>query len=166
MENTPRVTIDDLLAHAGWARKLARALIADPDEADDLVQETWIAAIQHPPASSAPARPWLARVMRNLAHNRWRRSMRRSRRELEAARPEAQPAGDDVAHELEMHAALVDALSGLDESLSRTVVRRYFHGLSSAEIARSEGVPESTVKSRMYAGLDAMRTSLSDLGIQ
>jgi RNA polymerase sigma-70 factor (ECF subfamily) len=40
-----------------------------------------------------------------------------------------------------------------------------YEGLKFREIADVLGVPESTVKSRMYAGLDAMRSSLSGLGI-
>jgi RNA polymerase sigma factor (sigma-70 family) len=160
MKDDPRITLEDLLAHSGWARGLAVALLGGQGEADDLVQDTWIAALSHPPAAFGSPRPWLARVMRNLAHNRWRKEARRSRRELEAARPEASPGSDELAHELEMHRALAEALAQLDEPLRRTVVRRYFHGLSSAEIARSEGVPESTVRNRLKRALDALRARL------
>jgi RNA polymerase sigma-70 factor (ECF subfamily) len=41
-----------------------------------------------------------------------------------------------------------------------------YEGLKFREIADVLGVAESTVKSRMYAGLDAMRMSLGSLGIQ
>jgi predicted RNA polymerase sigma factor len=66
MATASTVTIADLLAHTAWARRLARSLTADADAADDLVQETWIAATQHPPATDRPLRPWLAVVLRNL----------------------------------------------------------------------------------------------------
>src|SRR6266850_3882743 len=159
-ESATRATVEELLLHADWVRKLAGALVGDAEGADDLVQETWMAAIRRPPAANRPPRPWLARVMTNLARNRWRGETRRVQREQGAARRESQPGGDEVAQELEMHRALAEALAGLDESLSRTVVRRYFHGLSSAEIARSEGVPESTVRTRLQRGLDTLRLKL------
>ena len=159
-EATPPTTIEELLAQADWVRGLASALLGESGDADDLVQDTWLAAIRHPPAAGRPARPWLARVMSNLARNRWRGESRRVRRESEAAKPEAQPGGDEVAQELETHRALVEALAGIDEPQRRTIVRRYFHGLSAAEIARSEGVPESTVRTRLQRGLEALRRKL------
>ena len=45
-EHAPNVRIDDLLAHAGWVRGLALSLVRDPGAADDLVQETWLAAMR------------------------------------------------------------------------------------------------------------------------
>ena len=59
-----------LLIHAGWVRRLALALVRDPAEADDLVQDTWLAAVRHAP-ERAP-RSWLERVLRNAWRQRWR----------------------------------------------------------------------------------------------
>jgi len=39
--------VEALLAHAGWIRSLARQLASDPNRADDLVQQTWVAALEH-----------------------------------------------------------------------------------------------------------------------
>jgi ABC-type antimicrobial peptide transport system permease subunit len=38
----------ELLRHGAWVRRLARSLTGRSD-ADDLVQETWLAALKHPP---------------------------------------------------------------------------------------------------------------------
>src|SRR5690606_23864875 len=46
-------------------RRLARALTADDATADDLVQDTWVAALRNPPGEDRPVRPWLSTVMRN-----------------------------------------------------------------------------------------------------
>lgn len=40
----PEMTAEELLVQAAWLRRLAVRLLADADVADDLVQETWIAA--------------------------------------------------------------------------------------------------------------------------
>ena len=156
----PGTTVEELLSHGAWARRLAAALISDRHEADDLVQDTWVAAMKHPPAASGSPKAWIGRVMRNLASNRRRESARRIDREASVARTELQPSSDDVAQELEMHRALVDALASIDADQARTIVRRYFHGLSSAEIAREERVPESTVRNRLMRGLEALRAKL------
>src|SRR2546421_12875536 len=69
--NNPTFTAEDLLAHAGWLHRLAARLVSSA-EADDVVQDTWVAAMRSPPSRDRPARPWLAPVMRNLARNRAR----------------------------------------------------------------------------------------------
>ena len=63
---------------------MARTLVGDASTADDVAQEAWVSALQHPPAERAGARPWLARVLRNAVRQRHRGEERRRRRELEA----------------------------------------------------------------------------------
>ena len=45
---------EDLLAHSQWARALARTLVRDAATAEDLVQETWVAALKRPPRADRP----------------------------------------------------------------------------------------------------------------
>jgi RNA polymerase sigma factor (sigma-70 family) len=160
MERAPNASLDDLLAHAGWLRALASALISDPAEAEDLVQDTWLAAARHPPRADRPPRAWLARVITNLAHNRRRDAAHRAHREQEASRPESVHGSSDVDREIEMQRALVDALGALDETQRATIVRHYFHGVAYAEIARDEHVSESTVRNRASRALESLRAKL------
>ena len=53
-----------LLTHASFLRGLARALVVDDARADDLVQETWLAAVGRPPVGQFTARSWLAHSAR------------------------------------------------------------------------------------------------------
>src|SRR5690242_1610581 len=74
------VTPDVVLRELAGLRALAQSLVHGDADADDLLQETAIAAITHPPTldEEQTARPWLAKVLRN----RWRMDRRsRSRRE-------------------------------------------------------------------------------------
>jgi RNA polymerase sigma-70 factor (ECF subfamily) len=160
MERAPSYSIDELLAHAGWLRALASALIADPAEADDLVQDTWLAAVRHPPSADRPPRPWLARVITNLARNRRRSSEHRVERERRAPRPEAFIDSGDIDRELAMQRALVEALGELDDFSRTTLVRHFFHGVSYASLARDERVPESTVRNRAMRAIEALRARL------
>src|SRR5688500_16823602 len=81
-----RPTIEELLQQAPWLRRLAAKLVAG-DAADDLVQETWLAALMHPPGRGGPVRPWLARVAHNLAQNLRRGERRRSEHERHGELP-------------------------------------------------------------------------------
>lgn len=157
--------IADLLAHAAWIRALAGALVRDDARADDLAQETWIAALRHPPAASLPARPWLAQVLRNLLRMDLRGDRRRRTRE-EAAHKTAEldGAGADTPELLLTRAQQQRALAGLVielvEPYRSTILLRFFEGLSAAEIAHREGVPPGTVRWRLKRGLDQLRAEL------
>ena len=66
--NEPASDFERLLEHVGWARRLAASLARGHD-AEDLVQDTWVAALRSPPDPGSPAKPWLKSVLRNLWHN-------------------------------------------------------------------------------------------------
>ncbi len=82
---------DTLLAHHEWMRRLARRLVLDDAEADDVVQEAWLRATERPPREAGALRAWLATVVRNAARQLARGESRRGRREFAAARSEALP---------------------------------------------------------------------------
>jgi RNA polymerase sigma-70 factor (ECF subfamily) len=74
----PAVDYDALvLEHRAHLWALAYRITGTPVEADDVVQETFRRAIEHPPTDTArPWRPWLARVATNVAVDTLRRRMR------------------------------------------------------------------------------------------
>ena len=59
--------INALLAHTDWVRGLARSLVkwGDPG-VEDVVQETWLKAMEHPPRAGENLRAWLSAVVRNV----------------------------------------------------------------------------------------------------
>ncbi|MCI0650959.1 MAG: sigma-70 family RNA polymerase sigma factor [Planctomycetes bacterium] len=164
MSDTPRrYETHELLEQVGWVRRLARNLVHDPGSADDLAQETLLAAIDSPPRESAGGlRAWLGTVLRNRARTKWRNDARRARRDLRAARREELPATGDVIERAETHRRLVDAVFALREPFLTTILLRYFEGLDTEQIARQQGVPQATVRSRLKRALDELRVELDD----
>ena len=67
MKPSMTTEMDALLSHAGWLRDLALNLVRDPSLADDLVQETWVAALAERSAPVRSSRAFLATVVRRLA---------------------------------------------------------------------------------------------------
>ena len=61
------VTIEDLLVHADWLQRLAHRLVVDAASADDLVQQTWLVALERKPEPIGNVRAWLTRVVSNLS---------------------------------------------------------------------------------------------------
>jgi RNA polymerase sigma factor (sigma-70 family) len=157
---SPAARPDELLAHAGWLRALAATLVSDAASAEDLVQDTWLVALRRPPRSDRPLRPWLSRVVRNLASNRRRAEGRRTEHELDARLPSAPRPAEEIVGELEAQRALVEALLQLEEPLRSTLVLRYYRGLDASQIARRQGVPAGTVRWRLKRGIDELRGRL------
>ena len=149
-----------LVEHAAWMRRLARRLVSDPATADDVVQETWQAALVSPPPDDRPLRPWLAHVVKNFARRAQRSQARRRQREEVSARPEEQPSTAALVERLEGQRHVVEALLGLDEPYRSTLVARFLDDLSAAEIARRAGLPEGTVRWRVQRGLELLRGRL------
>ncbi|MBL9015944.1 MAG: sigma-70 family RNA polymerase sigma factor [Myxococcales bacterium] len=141
-------------------RALARSLVQGDDEADDLIQETAIAAVAHPPDTQRPVRPWLVTVLKNRWRMNRRAEARRRAREDAAAVPGDEEAREDPVDRARVLERLSSALVALDEPFRTTVIRRYLDGLSAADIARDDGIPAATVRSRLKTGLDRLRAAL------
>src|SRR5436190_24234745 len=95
-------TLDELLRHERFLKRLARSLLSGPGDADDLLQETWLRAAGRPPSSSGSAPGWLGTVMRNVARD-WRLgASRREKRERAAARPDQTPPLQQVIERQEL----------------------------------------------------------------
>jgi len=156
MDTTPR-ELDALLAHAGWAKALARNLVRDPDRADDLVQRAWLAAMRRPPNDGTPPRRWLATVLRNFARQDARESSRREQREQAVARSERASGTDPVDDAAALQVRLITAVRELPEPYRSAVWARYYDGLAPREIAARDGVPVDTVKTQLARGLDLLR---------
>ncbi len=149
-----------LLEHTGFVRRLARGLVLDAAEADDVVQETWLAVMKRPPQEIRRPRSWLAGVVRKVVLGRFRTDYRRKRRERVASRPERIPADSDLLMRAELQQKVLDATLELAEPYRSTVLRRYFDERSCGEIARREGVPASTVRNRLKRALSLLRGHL------
>ncbi len=151
---------ESLVAHAGFIRNVARKLLLDDHEVDDVVQQTLLAALEKPPSRPGPLKPWLATVARNLARMRRRTEGRIDRREQAAARPEAMPATGEIAARLETQRKLVEAVTSLDEPYRDVVVLRFFDELPPREVALRLDLPVETVRTRTRRALEQLRGRL------
>lgn len=149
-----------LLADDGDLRALARRLVVDPNDADDLAQDAWLVAVSKRLDLGGPVLGWLARVAGNVGKHLRRSAVRRDRRELAAARPEATSSAADAVERVELRRRLIDAVLALEEPLRTTVVLRFFEGEPPRRIAARFGVPVETVRSRTKRALALLREKL------
>ncbi len=151
-------------AHQQAVFRLAYLLLGDPQEAEDMAQETFVRVYRSLERfdASRPLRPWLMRIALNLARNR-RRSLTRYRAALErafrndpASDQNPPSAGIEADHSQEAE-LLWQAVGRLRQTDREIVYMRYFLELSEVEMAGALAVARGTVKSRLHRALARLR---------
>ena len=147
-------------AHQQAVFRLAYLLLGDPDDAEDIAQETFLRAWNHLKRfdPTRPLKPWLLSITANLSRNRRRSAGRYLAALTRAFRDEPAPASveDKSAQYMEAN-DLWKAVQNLNEPDQQIVYLRYFMDLSVAETAQVLQVAEGTVKSRLSRALEKLR---------
>ena len=159
--------------HDRFLYRIARSVLLDDYEAEDVVQETFIKAFKGLEDFRGEARlsTWLTRIALNEALARKRR--RRNTVELEALQhrtnaleptPMIAPAQDPELStaQQQIRKLLERAIDGLPDSLRTVFVMRDVEELSTAEAARLLGLGEPTVKTRLHRARRMLRELLGD----
>ena len=150
-----------VLAHQEAVFRLCYLLLGDPDDADDVAQETFVRAWNYlgrfDPAR--PLRPWLLSIASNLASNRRRSAGRYLAALTRAFRSER--ASSNTIEERSVQRMDASSLWTAVQTLSlpdqQIIYLRYFLELSVGETAQALNVPEGTVKSRLSRALERLR---------
>lgn len=138
----------------------------DRPRAEDVVQETLVAAWRHPEAldpARGPIRPWLLTVARRLVIDQHR--ARRSRPTEVSDEGLAELGADDGVDAALDRWLISDALATLTPEHREALVHTYYAGRTVSEAAVVLGIPPGTVKSRVFYALRAMRLALEERGV-
>jgi RNA polymerase sigma factor (sigma-70 family) len=140
--------------------RLLRRDVAPTEDADDLVQQTFLqlhrARRDFRPGASV--RPWLYTIAFNLKRQYFRRRGRKPETSLEGA-PLQDARGRDPEAAI-YDAQLRAALKTLPEPQREAIVLHWFEGLSYAEVAQIVGAKESAVRVRAHRGYGKLRELL------
>ncbi|MGD0095683.1 MAG: sigma-70 family RNA polymerase sigma factor [Terracidiphilus sp.] len=166
--------LDELIVH--YQHRLMRYLLyltGNREMAEDLFQEVWMRVLVRGAQFNGRARfgTWLFTIARNLVIDQRRKRTMASLDELveghsEDDRPMAfEVAGDDPTPfdrfaNLEDRERIAGALMELDTLYREVLVLRFHEELSLEEIAKVTRAPLSTVKSRLYRGMAAIKPKL------
>jgi RNA polymerase sigma-70 factor (ECF subfamily) len=149
-------------AHATELYGFAVRSLADPGLAEEAVQETflraWRAGERFDPQIGS-LRTWLFAILRNVVIDLGRaRSVRPS-----VAEGGVEPSVETLDETL-LSWQIEEAMRKIGDDHRRVLVETYYRGRPYAEVAEELGVPEGTVKSRVYYGLRALRVVLEEIG--
>lgn len=159
-ENSFFAQPENLLSHGDFIRGIARSLLFDEHEVDEVVQKTWMAALQNPPEKSGSLRAWLGSVVRNQAAELQRREARLDRREKASAKPELIASTAEIVELETTRREVVDTVLQLEEPYRSVILFRFYDDLPPREIAEKLSVPVETVRTRIKRGLELLRAQL------
>jgi RNA polymerase sigma-70 factor (ECF subfamily) len=134
--------------HRERAYTLALRLTGAPADAEEVAQDAFLKAWRALPAFRGEARfgTWLHRIVARLALDRRERLVERARRETPAGAEMPDVVAPGPAPADDAGARLTRLLDRLPERARAAVVLYYYEDRSVAEVARTLGVPEGTVK--------------------
>lgn len=167
-------------AHNRLLYRLARSILKDDAEAEDAVQEAYLAAYRHIDRFRAGARlsTWLARIVINEAYGRLRKQKRAGvvvplepgaqRDERRRSRPEGARMADETVEQpdaaalrTELRRLLECRIDALPEQFRTVFILRDVEEMSVEETAECLGVPPATVRTRAFRARALLRASLS-----
>lgn len=149
--------------YAAQARRLARSILGNADDADDAAQDGFLAALRglerYDP--TRPFGPWLLRIVANAASDRRRRLKVRSTEPIPADAVTREPGPDQLADRNAFRAEFAAALARLPTRQRIAVVLFDVEGYSHRDIAQVVNVSEGTVRSDVFHARRALREMLA-----
>ena len=147
-----------------------RAVLRDEAEAEDVMQQAYLAAFSHLREfrGQAAFSTWLLRIAHNEADARRRRAIRvvpLDSHEVNAggvSMVDGSPRPDDVAEARELTRFTEVAIDALPEALRSVLMLRGVQGLTTAETAAVLSVSEDVVKQRLQRAREEVRARLVD----
>lgn len=139
------------LQHRTRALAIARRIVGDADDAEDVVQDVFTRLARKPEGFNGRAAwtTWLHRVMVNSSIN-WLRARRRRERLSHDPQEPTSPEAQAVGEEMQRHFGA--ALHEVSELQRQVLWLREVRGFSYPEIAQVLRIPEGTVKSSLHRG--------------
>lgn len=144
------------------AYRVALGVLRNKAEAEDVAQEAMLRAYRnfHRLRDRDRFRGWLVRMAWRLSLDRLRAAGRRERRERVAMEDLREAGGEDAAASREFERRVAAALDELPEKLRIVMLLAVIEGYNTREVAKLLGLPEGTVKSRMFLARKQMAERL------
>jgi RNA polymerase sigma-70 factor (ECF subfamily) len=157
--------------HRSGVIRVARRLLGDAHEAEDVAQETFVRAYRALTTfdRARPLGPWLYRIATNLSLNRLKRRSVAADAELDGQFIEladSAPNPEGAFLRKEVRNRLRKEVAALPDHYRLVIELRHYRDLSYQEIADELGVPLSDVKSWLFRARKRLRQKLNDVRVR
>ena len=155
--------------YGGYCRAIARNILPDRRDAEECVNDTWLGAWNAMPENRpGQLAPFLGKITRNLAFDRWRagHTEKRGGGELPLVLEELAEcvSSADTLQAVEA-AELEAAVNRFLHSLCDVFLRRYWFTEPTADVARRYGMREATVRTSLFRTREKLRRYLKKEGL-
>jgi RNA polymerase sigma-70 factor (ECF subfamily) len=153
-----------VLPHLDAGHRLARWLMRDEQDAEDVVQEACLRAFRYfRTFGGGDGRAWFLRIIRNTCYGWHRHGVKAPTDQFDeeqhsSARPQSDP--ETLLLQTDDAASIARAMGRLPDRHYQLLVLRELKGLSYREIADVIGIPIGTVMSRLSRARGALRGAL------
>jgi RNA polymerase sigma-70 factor (ECF subfamily) len=148
-------------AHRDYVYKLVRALLKNPQDAEDVTQDVFLRVYKALPSycpERASMRTWLSRLAVNACQTHRRRNFLRGLLHhdsgdeaiLDTVDPSLLAAPEEHAERNELRRTVREVVARLGQEHRTVLVLRYYMDLSCQEIASILNCPEGTIHSRLH----------------
>ncbi len=149
--------------------RLALSFVGNPDDAEDILQETLTAAFERRKSfkGESSLKTWLISILvrRAARHHRYRRIWKTVSIHLLGGIEEpgfAESTALSPAKELELRIDVRRMLNALSRKYREVLVLREVLGLSYQEISEALGIPTGTVESRLFRAREDLRSRFAE----
>ena len=154
-----------VLPHLDAGRRLARWLMRDDEDSEDVVQEASLRAFRYfRTFGGGDGRAWFLRIVRNTCYG-WRRHRQATTEPFDEQQHGIGPQHPDPEALLlrtDDATSVARAMRHLPEHLQQVLVLRELKGLTYREVADLTAVPMGTVMSRLSRAREAFRGALDE----
>lgn len=159
-----------MLAHLDAAYNLARWLLRDEQNAQDVVQDAYLRGFKYFDSfRGSDARPWILGIVRNACFS-WLEKNRQADRALafdeerdidivDGHSPVARSPEESLIRKLEQ-ARIDQAIDGLPPAFREVIILREMEEMSYEQISQVAGIPVGTVMSRLARARALLRRAL------
>jgi RNA polymerase sigma-70 factor (ECF subfamily) len=165
---------EEAVAHINSLYNYALHLTMNPDDAEDLVQETYLKAYKffNSFERGTNCKAWLFKILKNNYINKFRKNSREPGKvdydlikdfyhTIKDVQSDTTEAESDFFHSL-LHEEVYQALQSLPDEFREVIQLCDIEGFTYEEIANMVESPIGTVRSRLYRGRKLLRASLED----
>src|SRR5213079_2892102 len=155
-------------AHLRDVYSYAYYRVGNHHDAEDLTEQTFLQAYRHferalAESGGRPLRPWLIRIVHNLAANYFRDRSRRPQTPLDDAGPMAVPHGtDELVEGREELREVLAGVSNLPEDRKSALIMRFALDMDNREIARALGRTEGATKVLIHRAIRQLEERLNE----
>jgi RNA polymerase sigma-70 factor (ECF subfamily) len=149
--------------------RMARAIVRNEADAEDITQETYLRAFEHLEQFEGRAQfaTWLLKIAMNEAIARYRHNARFEDldeiAELRAGHREPVRSPEQIVARAEIQECVKRAIDGLPPTLRTVLMLRAIEGMNSAEAAAVLEISEDNLNVRLHRAKSALRDELAEL---